>query len=73
MAKWSQFDEEDSTSVPGTEYFGAEDEMVTVSKVELLRLRDDSAFLKALMDVGVDNWEGYGEACLSHADLEEEE
>jgi hypothetical protein len=80
VAKWGSFvadsdiyTEEDTPVVPGTEYFGAEEEMVTISKTELVKLREDQLFLQALMDAGVDNWDGYSAACLATADLEDPE
>ena len=36
---------------------------VTISEKEYNRLVADSQFLDRLHVVGVDNWEGYGEAC----------
>ncbi len=35
------------------------DEEVTILKEEYDALKEDSAFLQALMNAGVDNWEGY--------------
>jgi len=37
-------------------------ETITISKEEYDQLVKDSNFLNALESVGVDNWEGYGEA-----------
>ena len=37
-------------------------ETVTISKKEYEQLLEDSKFLQALRDSGVDNWEGYSEA-----------
>ena len=33
-----------------------------ISTDKLTQLVDDSDFLECLIDVGVDNWDGYGEA-----------
>lgn len=68
MAKWGG---ELISAVPGTDYFTAENDVVVVSREELRKLRSDSRFLQALMDAGVDNWEGYAEACT--ADDEDDE
>lgn len=38
------------------------EETVTISKKEYESLLEDSKFLEALQDVGVDNWEGYSYA-----------
>jgi len=38
-------------------------ETITISKEEYDQLRKDSDFLAALHSAGVDNWEGYSEAC----------
>lgn len=38
------------------------EETITITKREYDDLVNDSIFLKALMSVGVDNWEGYSEA-----------
>ena len=38
------------------------EETVTITKNEYDRLVKDSVFLDALRQMGVDNWEGYGEA-----------
>lgn len=48
------------------------DEMVTISKKEYEQLKEDSNFLNALRAAGVDNWEGYSEACGSEDDEEEQ-
>ena len=34
-----------------------------LTESELLSLIKDAEFLNCLMDVGVDNWQGYEEAC----------
>lgn len=46
------------------------EETLTVRKVYLDRLKEDSKFLAALHAAGVDNWEGY---CCAQDDEEEEE
>jgi hypothetical protein len=46
------------------------DATITISKKEFNQLVEDSNFLNALREAGVDNWEGYGYACES---LEKEE
>lgn len=43
-------------------------EMVYVSAAEYRRLQADSAFLQRLHDAGVDNWDGYAEACRDDDD-----
>ena len=40
-----------------------EDNKVLVDAEELAQLREDQAFLRALMAAGVDNWEGYDMVC----------
>ena len=69
MAKWEVMPE----GVPGTEYFDQSDDMVSISKDELEKLREDSAMLAALEAAGVDNWEGYSEACRAVSADEEDE
>lgn len=39
------------------------DEMVTILRSAYKQLLADSKFLDALRAAGVDNWEGYSEAC----------
>lgn len=70
MAKWGM-----SAGVPGTEYFGTDggEDTVTISRAELEKLRADSAMLAALEAAGVDNWEGYSEACRTVSDDEDED
>jgi hypothetical protein len=36
---------------------------ITRLRAELARYKEDSEFLARLTAAGVDNWEGYGEAC----------
>lgn len=36
---------------------------ITISREEYENLLRDKAFLQALEDAGVDNWEGYDNAC----------
>ena len=38
------------------------EEIVTISKKEYDQLKSDSAFLQALMQAGVDNWDGFSYA-----------
>jgi len=38
------------------------EEIVSISKKEYDQLKSDSAFLQALMQAGVDNWEGFSDA-----------
>lgn len=45
-----------------------ENEMISISKKEYKELLEDSIFLSFLQEAGVDNWDGYSEACK----LEEE-
>lgn len=40
------------------------DDLVTVTKERLAELESMEDFLSALEAAGVDNWEGYGEACV---------
>jgi hypothetical protein len=37
--------------------------MVMITQKELDDLREDAKFLNALYETGVDNWDGYSEAC----------
>lgn len=39
------------------------EETITISLSEYQELLKESAFLTALEDAGVDNWEGYNNAC----------
>jgi len=39
-----------------------EEKMVTITEKEYKELIEDSNFLRALREVGIDNWEGYSEA-----------
>jgi hypothetical protein len=39
------------------------EETITILKSAYKQLVDDSKFLDALRACGVDNWEGYSEAC----------
>lgn len=39
------------------------DEKITILQIEYDRLRKSELFLEYLNAVGVDNWEGYSEAC----------
>ncbi|BAM44931.1 host RecBCD nuclease inhibitor [Enterococcus phage BC611] len=41
------------------------EDLVTISYSEYERLLKIEAFLEALEAVGVDNWSGYGDACLN--------
>jgi hypothetical protein len=71
VAKWGGV-------VPGTEYFTVGDMgeslgSVMVDPKELEKLKEDQFFLRALMDAGVDNWEGYNAVCLATAELEDPE
>lgn len=38
------------------------DDTITITKTEYDQLIEDSEFLEALRQAGVDNWEGYSEA-----------
>jgi len=40
-----------------------EEEMITITKRQYDALLDESAFLDCLRACGVDNWEGYSDAC----------
>lgn len=40
-----------------------EEEKITISKSQYEELLSDSKFLDCLRAAGVDNWEGYGDAC----------
>lgn len=40
-------------------------ETITISLKKYNQLVSDSLFLNALMAAGVDNWEGYSEACVA--------
>jgi hypothetical protein len=42
---------------------------VTISKDEYQDIMEELQFLQTLRVVGVDNWEGYGEAVEIHNDL----
>ena len=50
----------------------SDDNKVLVDIEELDRLRDDSDFLNALRNNGVDNWSGYDEACRDRRNRREE-
>ena len=39
------------------------DQTVTISFTEYLILKEDSLMLQCLNEAGVDNWEGYSDAC----------
>ena len=43
-------------------------QMVTITKEEYDQLVKDSEFLDALKGCGVDNWEGYTDACAMMED-----
>lgn len=38
------------------------DDYMVISKLEYQTLKNDSDFLEALHDLGVDNWQGYSDA-----------
>jgi hypothetical protein len=46
---------------------------VIISSTEYLQLQKDAAMLNALEAGGVDNWEGYSEACASLDEDEDED
>ena len=46
---------------------------VTISKAIYDQLCEDQRFLSALRAAGVDNWEGYSEACRALGDDEEDD
>ena len=48
-------------------------ETVTISRKEYDQLQKDAAMLNALEAGGVDNWEGYSEACASLDEDEDED
>ena len=47
-------------------------ETIAVEKNEYERLKNDQAFLECLRSQGVDNWEGYSEACKEFNELNKE-
>lgn len=46
-------------------------QMVTIPKAEYDQLAKDSEFLDALKTCGVDNWEGYSDACAMMEDADD--
>lgn len=46
------------------------DEQVTITRTEYDALVDSDRMLDALMAAGVDNWEGYSEACQQAEDAD---
>jgi len=50
-----------------------DEEMITIKKSTYKKLQKESYFLGALREAGVDNWEGYSEACRMIGDDEEED
>jgi hypothetical protein len=44
-------------------------EIVTLTKQEYDNLMDEINFLNCLRQAGVDNWEGYSDACEMYAEL----
>jgi hypothetical protein len=48
------------------------DDTITLSQEEYDNLREDSLFLSALREAGVDNWEWYGEAVVRFNEMLEE-
>lgn len=48
------------------------DDTVNIPRGEYEELLEDSLFLSHLEDVGVDSWEGYGEALQAYNDTNEE-
>lgn len=40
---------------------------VTIQQTQYLQMLHDSVFLECLRSVGVDNWEGYDDACALFA------
>jgi hypothetical protein len=45
---------------------------IEVELGEYFGLQDDSLMLQALMEAGVDNWEGYDTACESYKQMVDE-
>jgi hypothetical protein len=50
-----------------------ESEMVSISKEEYEQLLEASKMFNALMNAGVDNWDGFGYALEELEELEEDE
>ena len=51
------------------------EEMVTIPRWEyekFLEALDDALFLQALQECGVDNWDGYMDACEHYEELKDE-
>lgn len=48
------------------------EEMITITKAEYDRLREDSEWLSWLEGAGVDNWEGFDEARAMRDEAENE-
>ena len=46
---------------------------ITITQSVYDRLYDDSCFLQALSNAGVDNWEGYDQAVREYEELKEAE
>ena len=47
-------------------------EMVMIPKDECVGLVDDQLFLNCLRGAGVDNWDGWGDACTEYEKLKED-
>lgn len=46
---------------------------ITITQEEYAMLREDSLFLEALVEAGVNNWEGYEEALRVYNKMEDED